>query len=126
LHDTSAKVFRFALGVEEFDSDAAERHAHGGGDVSEAAFGEVDLAIHELDMKVRFALNGVNDVGGTESDIHVVEVVAVEQAALIGFDGEPEDPDVGVLEDFVMARFFRDRDFFLILREGCGGEAADG
>jgi len=83
--------------------------ADGGGHVGEAAFGVADLAIDQLWMDFGFALHGVDDVGGAQAYVGVIEVVAVQQAALVGGNGYAKDVDVGILEDFVVIGFLRDR-----------------
>src|SRR5882724_6211874 len=95
--------------MEEFNGDVVEGDADGGGYVGEAAFGVADLAIDQLWMDFGFALHGVDDVGGAQAYVGVIEVVAVQQAALVGGNGYAKDVDVGILEDFVVIGFLRDR-----------------
>jgi hypothetical protein len=67
---------RLALGLQEFDGDVVE----GGvglvaGDVGEVAGGVAELAVGHDEMGFRFALDGVNDVGGAERDVQVGDVM---------------------------------------------------
>jgi hypothetical protein len=61
---------RLTLGLQEFDGDVVERQ--GGfvaGDVGEMAGGVAELAVGHGEMGFRFALDGVDDVGGAERDV---------------------------------------------------------
>jgi len=105
-----AEIARLTLRAEEFDGDIVEGDADGGGYVGEAAFGVADLAIDQLWMGFGFALHRVDDVGRAETYVDVVEVVAVQQAALVGGNNHAKNVDVGILEDFVVIGFLREGD----------------
>ena len=78
--------------------------------MGEAAFGVADLPVHELRMDFGLALHGVDDVGWAEAYVDVVGIVTMEQAAFVCGDGDAQDADEGVLENFVVVQFVVDGD----------------
>jgi len=63
---------------------------------------------HKADFGL--ALNGVNDVGGTECDVDVGYIVLMEKRGVAGGDAYTENADVVIFENEMMVGFFGDRD----------------
>jgi hypothetical protein len=76
--------------------------------VGEAAAGVADLAVGHHQMSFGFALYGVDHVGGTERHVDVGHVVLMEKRGVVRGDAYSEYADVGVFQDEMMMRLFRD------------------
>jgi hypothetical protein len=76
--------------------------------VGEAAAGVADLSIVHYQAGFGFSLDGVDDVGGAERHVDVGHVVLMEKRGVVRGDAHAEYADVGVFQDEMMMRLFRD------------------
>jgi len=59
-------------------------------------------------MGLGFALDGVDDVSGTEGNIEVGNVVLVKKRGIVSGDAHAENADVIIFKDEMMVRFLWD------------------
>jgi hypothetical protein len=78
--------------------------------VGEATAGVADLSVRHHKAGFGFALDGVNDVGGTERDVEIGHIVLMEKSGLVGGDAYAENADVVIFEDEMMVGFFGNGD----------------
>jgi hypothetical protein len=108
-HYLIAQILRLSLGVEKLDRDVVEGAAGvGAGDVGEAAAGVADLAVGHHDAGFGFSLDSVDDVGRTERNIKVGNIVLVKERCVVRGDAHAEYADVGIFQDEMMVRLLRD------------------
>ena len=106
-----APIVGFALRLEQFDGDVVEGSVgFVAGDMREAAARVADLAVSHDQMSFGFALNGIDDVGGTERNVNVGYIVLMEKRGFVRGDAHAENADVIVFQDEMMMRLFRDGD----------------
>jgi len=66
------------------------------------------LAVGHDEADFGFALDGVDDVGGTERDVEIGYIVLMEKSGAVGGDAYAENADVFIFEDEVMMWFLGD------------------
>jgi hypothetical protein len=66
------------------------------------------LAVGHYQADFGFALDGIDDVGGTERNVEIGHIVLMEKSGPAGGDAYAEDADVGIFEDKMMVRLLRD------------------
>ena len=57
-----------------------------------------------------FALDGVDDVGGTECHVEIRHIVLMEKSRFAGGDAHAKYADVVIFQDEVVVGFFREGD----------------
>jgi hypothetical protein len=68
------------------------------------------LAVAHDTANFGFALDGVDDVGGTERHVEIGNIVLMEKSGIVGGDAYAENADVGIFEDEMVMGFFGDGD----------------
>jgi hypothetical protein len=102
-HDLHANILHFALRLQQFDGDVVEGDVRFvAGDVGEVPEGVAELAVGHDDAGFGFALDGVDNVGGTEGDVHIWHVVLVEKRGVMRGDAYAENADVIIFQDEMM------------------------
>src|SRR6266446_1975004 len=95
--------------MQQFDGDVIEDEAGiGPGDVGEVAGGVAELAVGHDEVDFGFALDGVDDVGGTEGDVEIGHVVLMEKSGFVGGDAYAENADVIVFKHEMVVRLLGD------------------
>jgi len=108
-NDLCASISRLTLGVKEFDGDVVKVHVRFvADDVGEVAGGVAELAVGHHDAGLGFALDGVDDVGGTEGNVEIRNIVLVKKRGVMRGDAHAEDADVIIFQDEMVVGFLGD------------------
>jgi hypothetical protein len=66
------------------------------------------LAVGHYQVDFGFALDGIDDVGGTERNVKIGYIVLMEKGGAVGGDAHAENADVFIFEDEVVMGLFGD------------------
>jgi len=72
------------------------------------AGGVAELAVGHHQVDFGFALDGIDDVGGTESHVEIGHIVLMEKGGAVGGDAYAENADVIIFKDEMVVRFLWD------------------